>query len=85
VSFAVRVQPSAKRDELAGERDGQLLVRLKAKPVEGAANRALLRFLADALGVPLAAVEILRGAGQRNKTVRVRGASGSKVRALAER
>ena len=79
------MQPSAKRDELAGERDGRLLVRLKAKPVDGAANRALLRFLADALGVPVAAVEILRGAGQRNKTVRVRGASGSRVRALAER
>jgi uncharacterized protein YggU (UPF0235/DUF167 family) len=66
-------------------RAGRLLVRLKAKPVEGAANRALLRFLAEALGVPVAAVEILRGDGQRSKTVRVRGVPGSKVRALAER
>ena len=66
-------------------RDGHLLVRLKAKPIEGAANRALLRFLAEALEVPAAALEILRGEGQRNKTLRVRGVSGSRVRALAER
>lgn len=85
MSFSVRVQPSAKRDELAGVRDGHLLVRLKAKPIEGAANRALLRFLAEALEVPAAALEILRGEGRRNKTLRVRGVSGSRVRALAER
>ena len=66
-------------------RDGHLLVRLKAKPIEGAANRALLRFLAEALEVPAAALEILRGEGRRNKTLRVRGVSGSRVRALAER
>ena len=66
-------------------RDGHLLVRLKAKPIEGAANRALLRFLAEALEVPTAALEILRGEGRRNKTLRVHGVSGSRVRALAER
>jgi len=66
-------------------RDGHLLVRLKAKPIEGAANRALLRFLAETLEVPAAALEILRGEGRRNKTLRVRGVSGSRVRALAER
>ena len=64
-------------------RDGQLLVRLKAKPVEGAANRALLRFLAEALGVAASRVEILRGEGRRSKTVRIRGVGAERVRALA--
>ena len=66
-------------------RAGHLLVRLHAKPVEGAANQALLKLLAGALGVPTGAVEILRGEKQRSKVVRVRGVSGAQVRALAER
>lgn len=85
MSFAVRVQPRASRDELAGERAGALVVRLKAPPAEGAANAALVRFLAKSLGVSVSAVEILRGALQRNKLVRVRGVRGSQVAALAER
>lgn len=85
MSFAVRVQPRASRDELAGERAGALLVRLKAPPVEGAANAALVRLLAKSLGVPVSAVEILRGPSQRDKLVRVRGVRGPQVLALAER
>jgi hypothetical protein len=85
VSFSVRVQPRASRDELFGERAGALLVRLSAPPVEGEANAALRRLLARALGIAPSAVEILRGASRRDKLVRVRGVSGQQVRALAER
>jgi hypothetical protein len=85
VSFSVRVQPRASKDELAGERAGALLVRLTAPPLEGAANSALVRLLARALGVPPSAVEILRGESGRNKLVRVRGVRGGQVQALAER
>lgn len=85
MSFAVRVQPRARKDELVGERTGALVVRLKAPPVEGAANAALVRFLAKSLGVPVSAVEILRGASQRNKLVRVLGVRGPQVAALAKR
>ena len=73
VSFSVRVQPRASRDALAGERAGALLVRLKAPPVDGAANAALVRFLAGFLGVPASAVEIAHGAARRQKLVRVDG------------
>ena len=84
VSFPVRVQPRASRDALAGERAGALLVRLKAPPVDGAANAALARFLAAALGVPAFAVEIVRGAARRDKLVRVSGVDRARVeRALA--
>lgn len=85
MSFSVRVQPRASRDELAGERAGALLVRLSAPPLEGAANSALIRLLARALGVPPSAVEILRGESRRDKLVRVRGVRGEQVQALAER
>lgn len=85
MSFAVRVQARASRDELAGERAGALLLRLKALPVEGAANAALVRFLAKSLGVPVSAVEIVQGASQRHKLVRVRGVRAAQVRALADK
>jgi hypothetical protein len=58
-------------------------VRLKAPPVEGAANAALVRFLARRLDVPASAVEILNGETRRHKLVRVRGVRGAQVLALA--
>jgi uncharacterized protein (TIGR00251 family) len=85
VSFPVRVAPRASRDGLAGERAGALVVRLKAPPVEGAANAALLRFLAESLDVPASAVEIVHGASHRRKLVRVRGVRAAQVRALADK
>lgn len=67
----LRVQPGAKRTEVAGEHGGALKIRLAAPPVDGKANDALVAFLADAFGVPARAVTILRGAASRSKAVRV--------------
>jgi hypothetical protein len=83
VTFPVRVQPRAARDRIAGERGGALLVRLTSPPVEGAANEALCRLLARALGIAPSRVELLRGASGRDKLVRVTGADAARVRALA--
>ncbi len=58
---------------MAGERQGALLVRLNAAPVEGQANRALLRLLARVLGVPASAVRLVRGAKARDKLIEVSG------------
>jgi uncharacterized protein (TIGR00251 family) len=71
----VRVQPRARRDEIAGERAGALLVRVTAPPVEGRANSALCRLLAKAAGIPAGGVEVVRGASGRDKLVRLRGLS----------
>jgi len=71
----VRVQPRASRDEIAGERDGRLLVRLTAPPVDGRANEALCRLLAKRVGVARTRVTIVRGAGARDKVLRVAGVS----------
>lgn len=69
--LALHVQPGATRTEVAGEHGGALKVRLAAPPIDGKANAELLRFLAEAFGVPLRQVALVRGAASRQKTVRV--------------
>lgn len=73
--LSLHVQPGAKKTGPAGLQDGALKVRLHARPVEGAANAALLGFLSEAFGVPLRQVELLSGQQSRQKRVRVRGAA----------
>ena len=79
-TLRVRVQPRASREGLSGERDGALVVRLTAPPVEGAANEALSRFLGKALGVAPSAVRVVSGATGRNKVVSVSGLGAAAVR-----
>jgi uncharacterized protein (TIGR00251 family) len=69
--LAVRLQPRARRDEIVGERNGLLVVRVTAPPVDGRANAALCRLIAKAVGVAPSKVEIVRGHGSRDKVVRV--------------
>jgi uncharacterized protein (TIGR00251 family) len=77
----VRVIPRARRDEIAGERAGRLLIRLTAPPVDGAANAALRRLVARRAGVPARQVSILRGHASRDKLIRVEGLSEAELRA----
>jgi len=83
VSFAVRVQPRASRDEIAGEWQEGLKIRITAPPVDDRANEALRRLLAASLKVPLSAVRIASGERSRSKRVEVRGVTAGAVRALA--
>ena len=69
----VRVQPRARRDEIAGEREGRLLVRVTAPPVEGKANEAVRRLLAKRLGVAPGRVAVGRGQAGRDKLIEVEG------------
>ena len=69
----VRVQPRARRDEIAGEREGRLLVRVTAPPVEGKANEAVRRLLAKRLGVAPGRVAVGRGRAGRDKLIEVEG------------
>jgi len=84
VSFAVRVQPRASSDEIVGEYQDGLKIRLTAPPVDDRANEALQKFLASRLNVPLAAVRIASGAHSRSKRVEVRGVTAAMIRALAD-
>lgn len=76
LTLTLHVQPGAKRTELAGLHGEALKVRLAAPPIEGRANEALLRFIADIFGVPLRQVELKQGGQSRHKVVAI---SGSKV------
>jgi uncharacterized protein (TIGR00251 family) len=73
IVLTVRVIPRAGRSGVAGTRDGALLVRLNAPPVDGAANEELIEVLAGLLDVPKRAVTIVAGDRSRSKRVRVTG------------
>jgi uncharacterized protein (TIGR00251 family) len=78
-SLRVRVAPRSAHEVIAGVREGALLVRLTAPPVEGAANAALLRLLAKALGVPPSSIALARGARGRDKLVHIAGLRASEI------
>ena len=73
--LALHVQPGASRTEIAGTHgtagDARLKLRLAAPPADGKANAELLRYLAEAFGVPLRQVVLVRGATSRQKSVRI--------------
>lgn len=69
----VRVVPRAGKSGVAGLREGALLVRLAAAPVDGAANAELIAVLAAALHLPKRSIEIVSGDRSRSKRVRVQG------------
>lgn len=85
IRVAVHVQPRASRSEIVGQHGAALKVRLQAPPVDGAANDALVRLLADALGVSQRSVSVVAGATSRAKTVEIDGTTEDAVRALASR
>lgn len=82
VCFAVRVQTRASRDEVAGEWEGALKIRLAAPPVDNRANEALCDFLSSVLKISKSAVRILSGERSRSKRVEIRGVSAEQVRGL---
>jgi uncharacterized protein (TIGR00251 family) len=71
--IAVRLQPRASRDEIVGLRDGILVVRVTAPPVDGRANRALCKLVAQRAGVAASRVSVVRGERSRDKLVEVEG------------
>ncbi len=81
--FAVRVVPRASRSEVAGEQDGAL--RVCALPVDGAANKELIRTLARALKIPARDVEITSGFSSKLKQVRIAGAKREQLLQLIQK
>ncbi len=70
--LAVQVQPNARRNQLLGQKEGVLLVRIAAPPTEGKANRELARYLGDILGIAQSRVVIQKGARTKRKLVIVK-------------
>ncbi|MCW7753620.1 DUF167 domain-containing protein [Desulfobotulus sp. H1] len=71
ISLLLHVQPKASRNEVAGIHGGALKVRIKAPPVDGAANEACLKFMATFLGMPPSALTLLSGHSGRQKKILV--------------
>ena len=78
--LAIRVQPRAKRSEVAGERGDAVVIRVNAPPVDGRANEAVCRLISKRLNVPRSAVSIVRGESARDKLVRIEGLSADEAR-----
>jgi uncharacterized protein (TIGR00251 family) len=81
VTLDIRVIPRAPRTCVDGERAGAILIRLAAPPVDGAANDALVAFLAEALDLPRRSITLVAGATSRNKRVKIDGLDVDAVKA----
>jgi uncharacterized protein len=71
IRLNIQVMPNARRSEVVGVFDGHLKIRLQAQPIEGKANDALIRYLADALHVPKSAIKITHGHTGKRKIVEI--------------
>jgi len=71
--LSVRIQPRASKNRISRSEDGSCKIWLTAPPVDGAANEALVKFLASLLGVAKSQVEIATGLTSKNKIVRISG------------
>ena len=77
--IVIYCQPGAKQTQCVGLHDGKPKIQLKAPPVDGAANKALIAFVADACGVPKSAITIELGSSGRTKRLAVAGLSDEQI------
>jgi len=82
ITLTLHIQPGAKKTEFAGLHGDALKIRLAAPPVDGKANEALLRFLAEVLDLPKSAVTLKSGHTSRRKVLEVTGSDPGRVSAL---
>ncbi len=75
ITLTLHIQPGAKRTDVAGLHGEALKIRLAAPPIEGRANEALLKFIAESFGVPVRQVELKQGGQSRHKVVAVTGST----------
>jgi uncharacterized protein (TIGR00251 family) len=74
VRLSVRITPNAKKTEVLGILDDALKIKLQAQPIEGKANEALIRFIADKLDLPRRAIVITHGELNKHKLLKVESA-----------
>ena len=80
VRIDVFVQPRAGKTELAGLHDGHLKIRLAAPPVDGAANAALIEFVAKRLKIAKSRVRVVAGLASRRKVLEIEDVAPDAVR-----
>ena len=84
ITLTLHIQPGAKKTEVAGLHGEALKIRLAAPPVDGKANEALLRFVAETLGLPKSAVSLKSGQTSRRKVLEISGATATAIARLAQ-
>jgi uncharacterized protein (TIGR00251 family) len=75
VRLEVYVQPRASKTELAGKHDGVIKIRIAAPAVQNAANRAVVEFIAQQLGIAKRGVSVVSGGASRRKVLEIEGAT----------
>ena len=83
ITLTLHIQPGAKKTEFAGRHGDALKIRLAAPPVDGKANEALIKFVADTLKLPKSAVALKSGQSSRHKVLEVIGADVSVIASFA--
>ena len=73
IQFSATIQPRSSKNTIAGLHNNTLKIRLTSPPVEGAANRLCVKFIADFLEISPSRVSIARGLTGRNKIIKVEG------------
>lgn len=75
ITLTLHIQPGAKKTEFAGLHGDALKIRLAAPPVDGKANEALIKFVAETLKLPKSAVNLKSGQTSRRKVLEISGSS----------
>ena len=83
ITLTLHIQPGAKKTEFAGLHGDALKIRLAAPPVDGKANDALIKFVAETLKLPKSAVNLKSGQTSRRKVLEVSGAEASVIAGFA--
>jgi uncharacterized protein (TIGR00251 family) len=82
--ITVKVVPNSSRNEISSDSEGRVTVRLTSPPVEGRANKGLLKILGKKLGIAPSCITIVKGQGSREKTVHISGLDQDQVRGRLE-
>jgi uncharacterized protein (TIGR00251 family) len=80
ITFAIKVQPRARRNAIVGNLGEALKIALTAAPVDGRANAACIEFFADLFDVPRSSITIASGHSSRNKVIRITGSTLERLR-----
>ena len=83
ITLTLHIQPGAKKTECAGRHGDALKIRLAAPPVDGKANEALIKFVAESMKLPKAAVNLKSGQTSRRKVLEVTGSDAARISALS--
>jgi uncharacterized protein len=81
---SLHVQPGAGRTEVVGRHGAALKLKVAAPPVEGRANDAVCKAMAELVGIPASSAELVSGASSRAKRIRLRGVEAARFEAIVE-